>query len=87
MGTVVDLLALAVAAAILVALAVLAVRVVGPFVDGSALFRAGPGNGGPSGVQEEDPRRWDFTGARADAPPGSPESRDRAADPPDVAPR
>ena len=69
MGTIVGLLGLAVAAVVATALAVVAVRAVGPFVDGSALFRAGPRNAPPAGAQEEDPPRWDFGAMRAGEPP------------------
>ncbi len=76
MGTILGLLSLAVAAVVVVALVVAAVRAVGPFVDGSALFRAGPGNAPPAGTQEEDPPRWDFTAMRTDEPPqGQPAGR------------
>jgi hypothetical protein len=68
MGTIIGLLSLAVAAVVVVALIVVAVRAVGPFVDGTTLFRAGPGNAPPVGTQEEDPPRWDFTAMRTSEP-------------------
>jgi hypothetical protein len=82
MVTVIDFLAFAVPAAVLAALLVIVVRAVGPFVDRSALFRAGPVDESPRGVQEEDPPHWDFTGPGAStaAPPAS--GSESAAAPP-----
>jgi hypothetical protein len=87
MGTVIDFLAFVVPAAVLVALVVVAVRTVGPFVDRTALFRAGPDDTAPRGVQEEDPDRWDFTGTHVGEPRGRPSVADSVDDPPATAPR
>jgi hypothetical protein len=82
MVTVIDVLAFAVPAAVLAALLVIVVRAVGPFVDRSALFRAGPVDESPRGVQEGEPPRWDFTGASASAaPPSAPGSENAVAPP------
>lgn len=68
MGTILGLLSLVVAAVVVVALGVVAVRSVGPFVDATALFRAGPRNAPPAGTQEEEPHGWDFTAMRTSEP-------------------
>jgi hypothetical protein len=82
MVTVIDVLAFAVPAAVLAALLVIVVRAVGPFVDRSALFRAGPVDESPRGVQEGEPPRWDFSGASASAAPPPASGSESAAAPP-----
>jgi hypothetical protein len=79
---IIGFLAFAIPAVVVIALAVVAVRSVGPFVDQTALWRARPDLTTPPGVQEEDPRRWDFRGARTRGSPARRSGEDGTVHPP-----
>jgi hypothetical protein len=70
MDDVLTFLGAAVPALVLLAIGILLLRRLGP-TDWS-LFRRLPDPPWPHGVQEEEPRPWDFSGADPDDPPSVP---------------